>query len=264
MSRAGLVALFLFALANCIALVACAPLPAPATFGNENAASFVQRRHLDLDIRATTPLPPHVGSSSGVEDITRVGSASHVIAPAQSARVQLIERELEDDAIVLVRRESIGDKIKHAFQHIGEKIKGAFQHVGNKIKEGFQKFGQKVKEGFHKVKDAFVHVGHKIKEGFVKVGHAIKHAAQKVGAWMKDTGAKIVKVALKVASVVHKAIGKVVGWIPGIGKPLGKIFDATSHGLSAASDAIHAHLGGKLDDAMHKMNKGLHVMKFIP
>lgn len=81
---------------------------------------------------------------------------------------------------------------------------------------------------------------------------------------MRDTGKKIVKVALKVAAVVHKVVGKVVGWIPGIGKPLGKIFDATSHGLNAASNAIHADLGGKLGSAMQKMDKGLKVMRYIP
>ncbi|KAF5324364.1 hypothetical protein D9619_011106 [Psilocybe cf. subviscida] len=76
--------------------------------------------------------------------------------------------------------------------------------------------GARIRAAFHKL-------GHKIKHAFQKVGHAIKHAAQKVGHFIKTTGAKIAKVGLKIAATVGKIAGKVIGFIPGakgIGKAI--------------------------------------------
>jgi Flp pilus assembly pilin Flp len=115
-----------------------------------------------------------------------------------------------------------------------------------------------------KIRDAFHHLGHKIKHAFEKVGHAIKHAAQKVGHFLKTTGAKIAKVALKIVATVGKIAAKVVGFIPGVGKVVGKAMEGASEGLNKASDAIHAHIGGKLGQAMHRMDKAQKVVGYIP
>ncbi|KAF5324161.1 hypothetical protein D9619_011111 [Psilocybe cf. subviscida] len=66
-----------------------------------------------------------------------------------------------------------------------------------------------------KIRAAFHHLGHKIKHAFQKVGHFIKHAAKKVVHFIKHTGAKIVKVATKIAATVGKVAGKVASFIPG-------------------------------------------------
>lgn len=115
-----------------------------------------------------------------------------------------------------------------------------------------------------KIRDAFHKLGHKIKHAFQKVGHAIKHAAQKVGHFLKTTGAKIAKVALKIVATVGKVAAKVVGFIPGVGKAVGKAMEGASEGLNKASDAIHAHIGGKLGKAMHRMDKAQKIVGYIP
>jgi hypothetical protein len=130
----------------------------------------------------------------------------------------------EVEMVVLVRRKSIAAKIRAAFHHVGDKIKHAFQ----------------------------------------KVGQGIVHAAKKVGHFIKTTGAKIAKVALKVVATAQKIASKVVGWIPGIGKPLARVMSAESMGLNKASDAIHAHIGGKLGQAMHRMDKAQKIVGYIP
>ncbi|KAF5324280.1 hypothetical protein D9619_011215 [Psilocybe cf. subviscida] len=141
----------------------------------------------------------------------------------------------EVEMVVLVRRKSIAAKIRAAFHKVGHAIKHAFQKVGQGIKHVAQ-----------------------------KVGQGIKHAAQKVGHFIKTTGAKIAKVGLKIVATVQKVAAKVVGWLPGIGKPLGKIMEGESEGLNKASDAIHAHIGGKLGQAMHRMDKAQKVVGYIP
>ncbi|KAF5324281.1 hypothetical protein D9619_011214 [Psilocybe cf. subviscida] len=107
-------------------------------------------------------------------------------------------------------------------------------------------------------------VAAKIRGAFHKVGEGIKHAAQKVGHFVKTTGAKIAKVGLKIVATAQKIASKAVGWLPGIGKPLGKIMEGESKGLNKASDAIHAHIGGKLGQAMHRMDKAQKVVGYIP
>ena len=87
---------------------------------------------------------------------------------------------------------------------------------------------------------------------------------QKVGHFFKETGKKIAKVALKVAAIATKVVSKVVGFIPGVGKVLGKAMSAGSKGLDAASNAIKCKIGGKLGTAMHRMDKGMKVMSYIP
>lgn len=89
-------------------------------------------------------------------------------------------------------------------------------------------------------------------------------AAHKVGHFFKETGKKIAKVALKVAAVATKAVSKVVGFIPGIGKVAGKAMEVGSKGLNSASNAIKCKVGGKLGTAMHRMDKGMKVMSYIP
>ena len=89
-------------------------------------------------------------------------------------------------------------------------------------------------------------------------------AAQKVGHFIKTTGAKIVKVGLKIVSTVGKAAGKVIGFLPGVGKLAGKITDGISDGLNKASDKIHAHIGGKLGQAMRNMDKAQKIEGYIP
>jgi hypothetical protein len=92
----------------------------------------------------------------------------------------------------------------------------------------------------------------------------ISAAAHKVGRFFKETGKKIAKVALKVAAVASKAVSKVVGFIPGVGKVLGKAMEAGSKGLNTASNAIKCKIGGKFGTAMHRMDKGMKVMSYIP
>jgi hypothetical protein len=57
---------------------------------------------------------------------------------------------------------------------------------------------------------------------------------------------------------------QVVGFIPGVGKVVGKAMEGASEGLNKASDAIHAHIGGKLGQAMHRMDKAQKVVGYIP
>jgi len=104
----------------------------------------------------------------------------------------------------------------------------------------------------------------KIRHAFHKVGEGISHAVHAVGHFIKTTGAKIAKVGLKIVATVQKVAAKVVGWLPGIGKPLGKIMEGESEGLNKASDAIHAHIGGKLGQAMHRMDKAQKIVGYIP
>lgn len=115
-----------------------------------------------------------------------------------------------------------------------------------------------------KIRDAFHRLGHKIKHAFENVGHAIVHAAKKVGHFLKTTGAKIAKVALKIVATVGKVVAKVVGFIPGVGKAVGKAIEGGSEGLNKASDAIHAHIGGKLGKAMQRMDKAQKIVGYIP
>jgi len=115
---------------------------------------------------------------------------------------------------------------------ITQKIKAAFQKAGAAIKHGFQKLGAGIK---------------KVAQ---KVGAGIKKAAQKVGTFIKKTGAKIVKFGLKVASAVGGVLSTVSRWIPGVGPGLSAAFKGYSAATNAASNAIHANLGKKLEKGM--------------
>jgi hypothetical protein len=52
--------------------------------------------------------------------------------------------------------------------------------------------------------------------------------------------------------------------LPGVGKVLGKAMEGESMGLNKASNAIHAHIGGKLGQAMHRMDKAQKVVGYVP
>ncbi|KAF5324328.1 hypothetical protein D9619_011089 [Psilocybe cf. subviscida] len=158
----------------------------------------------------------------------------HSAAPPLLCPPELSTRGIAE-TVILVRRMSVGAKIRAAFHKFGQKVKHAFQKAGHAIKHAFQ-----------------------------KVGHAIKTAAQKVGHFIKTTGAKIAKVALKIVATVGKVVSKVVGFLPGVGKVVGKAIEGASEGLNKASDAIHAHIGGKLGKAMHNMDKAQHIVGKIP
>ncbi|KAF5328839.1 hypothetical protein D9619_011449 [Psilocybe cf. subviscida] len=166
------------------------------------------------------------------------GSLHHPSPIHLSPSKSIATSKEETSMVALARRRSLGWKIRHAFHGEGNKL-------GHKIKHGFQK------------------LGHAIKHAAQKVGHAIKHAAQKVGHFIKTTGAKIAKVGLKIAATVGKIAGKVVGFIPGA-KGIGKAMEGGSEGLNKASDAIHAHIGGKLGKAMKRMDKAQKIVGYIP
>jgi len=157
----------------------------------------------------------------------------------------------------LVRRESIGSKIKHAFQKFGQKVKAGFKKAGSAIKSGFQKFGQKVKTGFQKA-------GSEIKKGFQKVGNGIKTAAKKVLHFMKTTGAKIAKVGLKIVESFGEVAGKFASIIPGIGKPIQQAIHGVSKVAGVISDHIHVKLSKKLEKGMNIMNKADTIMGYMP
>jgi hypothetical protein len=191
---------------------------------------------------------------------------------ARLARRQQIPGDME---VELVRRTSIGEKIKHAFQSFGRKVKEGFQKAGSAIKKGFQKFGSVVKSGFQKagsaIKSGFQKAGtaiksgfQKVKQGFQKAGSAIKSGFQKVGKWVKTTGAKIAKFGLKVVESVGEVVGKVVGFIPGIGKPLDRAIEGVTKIAGVISDHIHVKLPANLEKGMKVMDKADKIMGYIP
>lgn len=55
-----------------------------------------------------------------------------------------------------------------------------------------------------------------------------------------------------------------LSFIPVVGKVIGKAVEGASKGLNAASDAIHAKIGGKLGKAMDRMSKVQKVEGYIP
>jgi len=139
-------------------------------------------------------------------------------------------------------------------------VKSGFQKAGTAIKKGIQKFGQKAKAGFQKagaaIKKGFQTFGQKAKAGFQKAGTAIKKGFQKVGHFIKTTGAKIAKFGLKVVSAAAGVLSHVAKFIPGVGPALSGALKGVSKGTDAASNAIHANLGKKLD-------KGMKVLGYI-
>ncbi|KAF9481090.1 hypothetical protein BDN70DRAFT_931204 [Pholiota conissans] len=103
-----------------------------------------------------------------------------------------------------------------------------------------------------------------IKKVAQKIGHAFKSAAKKVGHFVKTTGAKIAKVGLKAWSTAQRVASKAAQFIPVVGKPLSKILDGASAATNAASNAIHAKMGGKLGKAMNGMNKARKIAGYVP
>jgi len=128
--------------------------------------------------------------------------------------------------IILVRRESVGAKIKHAFQKVGKGIKKGFEKVGAGIKKAAK-----------------------------KVGEGVKTAAKKVAKFAKTTGAKIAKFGLEVVSTAESVASKVAKFIPGVGKPISAALTGMSKVTGLASDKIHANLGSKLQKGMDVMKK---------
>jgi TctA family transporter len=82
----------------------------------------------------------------------------------------------------------------------------------------------------------------------------MKKGFQKVGQFIKTTGAKIAKFGLKVVSAAAGVLGTVARFIPGVGSGLSAAFKGVSKGADAASNAIHANLGKKLEKGMKVMN----------
>jgi len=185
------------------------------------------RSSCDMRSGASSSLAP-TGLSLNSADVGEHRQLAHLHSQ------ELVARD-EVEMVVLARRKSIAAKIRAAFHHAGNAIKHAFHKVGEGIKHAAE-----------------------------KVGQGIKHAAQKVGHFIKTTGAKIAKVGLKIIATAQKIASKVVGFIPGVGKPLARLMDGESKGLNKLSDAIHAHIGGKLGQAMHRMDKAQKVVGYIP
>jgi hypothetical protein len=105
-----------------------------------------------------------------------------------------------------------------------------------------------------KIKGAFQKAGSAIKNVAKKVGNGVKTAAKKVGNFVKTTGAKVAKVGLKVLSTAQSIGAKVAGFIPGVGKPIGKALKGASAVTNAISNKIPAKLGSKLDKGMKVMD----------
>jgi len=240
--RAGLVAL-VFALI--ISLVSAAPIQA-----TESRLSSTSSLRINSKINGQVLAKP---DASGISEYSFGGRMSTLPRATRLTR-RPIPTDVDDQ---LVRRESVGSKIKHAFQKFGQKVKSGFKKAGAAIKSGFQKFGQKVKTGFQKA-------GTAIKKGFQKVGNGIKTAAKKVWHFVKTTGAKIAKFGLKVVESVGEVVGKVASFIPGIGKPIQQAIHGVSKVAGVISDHIHAKLSKKLEKGMKIMNKADQIMGYIP
>ncbi|KIK03996.1 hypothetical protein K443DRAFT_650142 [Laccaria amethystina LaAM-08-1] len=231
MPRAGLVSLIFFFL--CVGLASSAPVPERIS---SNIQSFAAGYDHDLDIRFLD-----FGLLEGRDNMFDERDLDLLDD-------ELYARNITPHTEQLYRRTSIGAKIKHAFQKFGQKVKSGFQKAGAAIKKGFQKVGQKIKSGFQKA-------GTAIKKGFQKfAGAAMKKGFQKVGQFIKTTGAKIAKFGLKVVSAAAGVLGTVARFIPGVGSGLSAAFKGVSKGADAASNAIHANLGKKLEKGMKVMN----------
>jgi hypothetical protein len=63
---------------------------------------------------------------------------------------------------------------------------------------------------------------------------------------------------------VQKVASKVAQFIPVVGRPISKVLDGASHITNAASNAIHAKIGGKLGKAMRGMDKTRKIAGYIP
>lgn len=210
----------------CIALVQSAPLPESQTLQTRAEGDIlVSERSLNTLFERNTP-----------EGSLLRGR------PPQTEESRLARRDS------LVRRESLGAKIKHAFQKIGKGIKKGFEKVGQGIKKAAQKVGQGIKTAAKKV-------GEGVKTAAKKVGQGVKTAAKKVGQFVKTTGAKIAKFGLQVWSTAQSIGAKVAKFIPGIGKPISTALDAASKVTGLAAQKIPANLGGKLQKGFDVMNK---------
>jgi hypothetical protein len=86
----------------------------------------------------------------------------------------------------------------------------------------------------------------KIKQGFQKAAHAVK-------TFVQHTGAKIAKFGLKLVAAGASVVSKALKFIPGVGTGLSMAVKGVAMGANAASNKIHANLGGKLG----KVSKGL-------
>ncbi|KAF5324362.1 hypothetical protein D9619_011104 [Psilocybe cf. subviscida] len=105
-------------------------------------------------------------------------------------------------------------------------------------------------------KGAIHHIGHAIH----KVAHDVKHAAH----FIAHNGPKIAKIGLKIAATASQVAGKAARFMPGMGPLAGKAMTEASKRLNKASDAIHAHIGGKFGAVMNGMNKAQHIVDRIP
>ncbi|EDR11197.1 uncharacterized protein LACBIDRAFT_384346 [Laccaria bicolor S238N-H82] len=263
MPRAGLVCLIFFFL--CAGLASSAPVPERVS---SNIESFAARYDHDLDVRFL--------------DFDLLEGRDNLLDERDLDLLddELYARNTAPHTEQLYRRTSIFTKIKQGFQKLGRKIKSGFQKAGAAIKKGFQKFGQKVKSGFQKagaaiktgfqkfgqkakagfqkagaaIKKGFQTFGQKAKAGFQKAGKAIKKGFQKVGQFIKTTGAKIAKFGLKIVSAAAGVLGTVARFIPGIGTGLSAALKGVQKGTDAASNAIHANLGSKLEKGMKALN----------
>ncbi|KAF9479851.1 hypothetical protein BDN70DRAFT_660247 [Pholiota conissans] len=252
--RAGLFAIAI-TIALCTSLTSGVPLPIASSLSNKHSISSVSR---------TTQLRHHVGSHAPV---TNERAQRTFAIKKQPASLSESDGVPSPDIVGLERR-NIFSKIKKAFKKIGHGIKHAFQKVGKGIKKVAKKVGSGIKKVAKKVgggiKKVAKKVGRGIKKVAKKVGHGIKTAAKKVGHFVKTTGAKIAKVGLKVWSTAQKLASKVVQFIPVVGKPLSKVLDGASAVTNAASNAIHAKIGGKLGKAMKVMDKTRKIAGYIP
>jgi len=225
-SRAGLVALLVFALV--ISFVSAVPIPT-----------------------TESGLSPTL---NGLDHHIQLDNAKISLSTAFSAAPRDASTGMDD---LLVRRSSVGSKIKKAFQKVGSAIKHVAQKVGSGIKAAAQKVGSGIKAAAQKV-------GSGIKKVAQKVGSGVRTAANKVGKFMKTTGAKVAKFGLKVVESVGTLVGKVAGYIPAIGKPIDRAIEGVSKVAGVVSDHIHAKLSSKLQKGMNVMNKADTVMGYIP
>jgi gas vesicle protein len=260
-SRAGSLALFTLFIHSFILLFTFA---APVAVAPPTSISITAPNSYALN----NPFPQVLSGSLSKRDSFR--SSSHVFRSIEESEIE-----------ILVRRKSIGAKIRDAFKKVGNGIKKGFQKVGQGIKHVAKKIGNGIKTAAKKVGNGIKHVAKKIGNGIKtaakkvgngikhvakkvgngikhvakKIGHGIKTAAKKVGHFVKTTGAKIAKFGLKVLSTAQSVAAKVAGFIPGIGKPIGKALKAASMGTNALSNRIHVSLGSKLDKGMRVMDK---------
>jgi hypothetical protein len=212
---------------------------ATASSGTSSSVFF-----LYITLAASAPLPEY--SSSDVESFVARSDYDHDLLTRsldfdsfETRELSFLrERDFDIGDGTYYKREFVTSDTAQLYRRtkITQKINAAFHKAGAAIKHGFQKAG----------------VG--IKKVAQKVGAGIKTAAKKVGTFIKNTGAKVVKFGLKVASAAAGVLSTVSRFIPGVGPGLSAAFKGYSAATNAASNAIHANLGKKLDKGMKVLN----------